>query len=266
MPGFVSTAFESVYENVVAPYAEPSRDKLLPDVPPTLKGREKPTLVISLDGTLIYSQWSRQYGWRYVKRPGVDEFLAQLAPLYELVLWTESLSSADVVIDKLDPRRLFRHRLYRDATTFTGGEHKKDLSYLNRDLNKVIIVDCADYAYSLHPHHGIAVNSYNIDEDPNQEDQALKRLMPFLIYLALALRKGTAAPFNEEIQALKVPAKLEDGGETFQKAVEARFAELRSAGKLPLQRGRGRGGSGGPEANIAGGTVWERMGLRKGGS
>lgn len=140
-----------VYENVIAPYAEPSRDKLLPDIPAQLKGREKPTLVISLDGTLIESQWSRQFGWRYIKRPGVDEFLAQLAPLYELVLWTDCLSTAETAIDRLDPRRCFRHRLYRDSTTYSGGLHRKDLGALNRDLDKVLIIDCDSQCYSFQP-------------------------------------------------------------------------------------------------------------------
>ena len=51
------TVYDGVYDNVIAPYAEPSREKLLPDLPPNIKGREKPTLVVSLDGTLIESQW-----------------------------------------------------------------------------------------------------------------------------------------------------------------------------------------------------------------
>jgi len=240
---FVSNA---VYDNVIAPYAEPSRDKLLRDIPPQVKGREKPTLVVSLDGTLIESQWTRQFGWRYVKRPGVDDFLRQLAPLYELVLWTECQNSAEPVIDRLDPagpqgQRLFQHRLYRDATTYTGGEHKKDLSALNRDLDKTLIIDCAASAYSLHPDSGIAIKSYRAAEDPNKEDKALRALIPFLQFLALNLKlKGSATPFREELQALGVSTSLDDGGESFEKAVIARFDELKAQGKLPMQRG-GRG-------------------------
>lgn len=143
--------YDKVYEYVIAPYAEPSRDKLLPDVPPQLKGRERPTLVVSLDGTLIESQWTRQFGWRYIKRPGVDEFLAQLSGLYEIVVWTDCLSTAEVAIDRLDPRRCIRHRLYRDATTYSDGLHKKDLAALNRDLDKCLIIDCDARCYSFQP-------------------------------------------------------------------------------------------------------------------
>jgi len=39
-----------------------------------------------------------------LKRPGVDMFLRRLAKLYELVIFTASLSKyADVIMDKLDP-------------------------------------------------------------------------------------------------------------------------------------------------------------------
>ena len=147
----VDAAYDTFYSYIIAPYAEPSREKLLPDIPSQIKGREKPTLVISLDGTLIESQWTRSHGWRYIKRPGVDEFIAHLAPLYELVLWTDSLSTADTVIDRLDPRKCFRHRLYRDATTYSGGLHRKDLTALNRDLSQTLIIDCDPQAYSFQP-------------------------------------------------------------------------------------------------------------------
>ena len=92
------TVCNSVYDNVIKDFAEPSREKLLPDLPPKLVGKEKPTLVVSLDGCLIQSSWTRQHGWRYIKRPGVDQFLASLAPLYELVLWTDTMNAGDPVV------------------------------------------------------------------------------------------------------------------------------------------------------------------------
>ena len=103
-------ASESLYDNVIKPYAEPSRDKLLPDLPRDREGRlmrAKPTLVLSLDGCLIQSLWSRQHGWRYIKRPGLDRFIEELAPYYELVLWTDAMNTAEPIIDKFDSRRRY---------------------------------------------------------------------------------------------------------------------------------------------------------------
>jgi len=191
----------------------------------------------------------------------VDEFIEHLAPFYELVLWTDCMNSADTVINRLDARRRFQHRLYRDATTYTGGEHRKDLSHLNRNMDRVLIVDCAEYAYSLQPSHGIALKAYSAVEDANNEDKSLPSLLPFLIYLALAARKGTlSGSFADELQLLGVSTTLEDGGVAFKEAVQKRFAELRSQNKLPTQRGARGGGASPP-----GGTLWERMKVVRGG-
>lgn len=251
LPGPLVDAYEAIYDNLIRPYADPSRDKLLPDLPAALKGREKPTLVISLDGTLIESQWTRQFGWRYVKRPGVDEFIEHLAPFYELVLWTECMSSADTAINRLDTRRRLGHRLYRDSTTYANGEHRKDLSHLNRNLDRVVIVDCAEYAFADQPRHGIVVKPYISAEDVDKEDKSLQSLVPFLIFLALAARKGTlTGSFADELQALGVSTTLDDGGGAFKEAVNKRFADLRAQNKLPAQRGGG---------GASGGTLWERL-------
>lgn len=258
--------YDVVYENVVAPYAEPSRDKLLPDVPSHMAGKEKPTLVVSLDGTLVHSDWTRQYGWRYAKRPGVDQFLAQLAPFYEIVLWTECLNSSEHIIDKLDPlpppRRAIRHKLYRDATHYTGGLHRKDLRALNRNLDKVLVVGCAPYEYSLQPGHGVALSEYKAD----QGDVELKRLLPFLQYLAIGTMVGSVKSLAGELKELGVDTHITDGGAAFEKAVAARFADLRSKGLMPVADRRGRYQPG-PNVASSGhgssGTLWSRMGITK---
>ena len=284
----VDAAYDTFYSYIIAPYAEPSREKLLPDIPSQIKGREKPTLVISLDGTLIESQWTRSHGWRYIKRPGVDEFIAHLAPLYELVLWTDSLSTADTVIDRLDPRKCFRHRLYRDATTYSGGLHRKDLTALNRDLSQTLIIDCDPQAYSFQPSelspatsstythtracrsdlfslssrhitdHGISVSKYSSEADPEKKDEQLKQITRFLYYLAIAKRLGTVTDFSAELQQLEVSTNLENNnGKDFEAAVDKRFAELRAEGKMPQMQRGGR-------VTLAGGqgsTIWSRMGI-----
>lgn len=252
MPETVLSAYEYVYtalyDNIVKPYAEPSRDKLLPDLPPQVKGKEKPTLCLSLDGCLIQSEWTRQHGWRYIKRPGVDQFLASLAPLYELVLWTDAMNAAEPVVDRLDPRRLIRHRLFRDTTTFSGGFHRKDLSALNRDLERVLIIDVAEEAFSLQPHHGIIVPSYDAAADPDKKDRSLTALIPWLQYLAITRPPDFAA----ELQAVR--QQFPD--DSVANACEKKLAELRSQGKL-VARGA-RMVDAGPR-----GTVWERLRKRE---
>ncbi|EFJ19206.1 hypothetical protein SELMODRAFT_111225 [Selaginella moellendorffii] len=51
---------------------------------------------------------------RLAKRPGVDEFLRDMAKLYKIVVFTAAMQYyADKILDKLDPDELITHRLYR---------------------------------------------------------------------------------------------------------------------------------------------------------
>lgn len=49
----------------------------------------------------------------------------------------------------MDPNGYISWRLARDATKFTGGKHVKDLSKLNRPINKIVIVDDNADSFSL---------------------------------------------------------------------------------------------------------------------
>lgn len=111
-------------------YQEPAFDKLLPDPQPYFA---RPyTLCLSLDELLVHSEWSREYGWRVAKRPGLDYFLLYLSQYYELVLFTTASSvMAENVLQKLDPHHIVMWRLYREATKFEDGEIVKVCSQLS---------------------------------------------------------------------------------------------------------------------------------------
>ena len=99
------TACNAVYDAVIKDFAEPSREKLLPDLPPKFVGKEKPTLVVSLDGCLIQSSWTRQHGWRYIKRPGVDQFLASHS-IFEVVQEPYARGTGEELRFRLQPGRV----------------------------------------------------------------------------------------------------------------------------------------------------------------
>ena len=102
-------------------YKEPPTKTLLPDEDPQF--RQPYTLVFSLEDLLVHSEWSREHGWRLAKRPGVDYFLRYLNQYYELVLFTSVPSlTGDQVVRKLDPYRIIRWPLFREATKYKDGE------------------------------------------------------------------------------------------------------------------------------------------------
>ncbi|TSN39349.1 Mitochondrial import inner membrane translocase subunit TIM50 [Bagarius yarrelli] len=162
---------------------EPTSPKLLPD--PLKEPYYQPpyTLVLELTDVLLHPEWSLATGWRFKKRPGIDYLFQQLAPLYEIVIFTsETGMTAFPLIDSIDPQGFVMYRLFRDATRYMEGHHVKDVSCLNRDTSKVIIVDCKREAFSLQPFNGMALRKW----DGNSEDRTLYDLAAFLKTIALS--------------------------------------------------------------------------------
>ncbi|XXH06152.1 hypothetical protein Hte_012598 [Hypoxylon texense] len=159
-------------------YSEPAFEKLLPDPNPMF---ERPyTLCISLEDMLVHSEWTREHGWRIAKRPGVDYFLHYLSQYYELVLFTSvPFVAGEPLVRKLDPFRFIVWPLFREATKYKDGEIVKDLSYLNRDLSKVIIIDTKAEHVRNQPENAIILNKWTGDP----KDTELVSLIPFLEYI-----------------------------------------------------------------------------------
>ncbi|XP_028818865.1 mitochondrial import inner membrane translocase subunit TIM50 [Denticeps clupeoides] len=162
---------------------EPTSPKLLPD--PVKEPYYQPpyTLVLELTDVLLHPEWSLATGWRFKKRPGIDYLFQQLAPLYEIVIFTaETGMTAYPLIDNIDPQGFVMYRLFRDATRYMEGHHVKDVSCLNRDTSKVIVVDCKREAFSLQPFNGMALRKW----DGNSEDRTLYDLAAFLKTIAIS--------------------------------------------------------------------------------
>lgn len=182
VPGKMWRRIRSRFGDQMGYYTEPAFPKLLPDVP--LDQRAPYTLVLSLEDLLVHSTWDRTHGYRMAKRPGVDYFIRYLSPYYELVLFTSvPVGIADPVIKKLDPFHFIMWPLGREATKYEGGDFVKDLSYLNRDLKKTLIIDTVPGHVKNQPENAIVLPKWSGDvKDPKTND--LVALIPFLEYIA----------------------------------------------------------------------------------
>ena len=141
------------------------------------------TLVLDLEKTLVSSSWDRKYGWRHAKRPGVDKFLRDMAQYYEIVLYSPSIDGVAIpVVESLDKDGYIRHRLFRDATHYYNGVHVKDLARLNRNIQRMVVIDDDPAEVQFNPENLIRVQPY---EDPSDRtDDTLARITPFLIEIA----------------------------------------------------------------------------------
>ncbi|EPT04544.1 hypothetical protein FOMPIDRAFT_1013914 [Fomitopsis schrenkii] len=163
---------------------------LLPPIAPEYAGRK--CLVLDLDETLVHSSLkpvpspdyivpveieSFWHNFYVLKRPGVDRFLKQMGEIYEVVVFTASLSKyADPVLDRLDPDRSVAHRLFRESCYNHRGNYVKDLSQLGRPIEDTIIIDNSPASYIFHPNNAVPISSWF--NDPH--DTELNDLCPFL--------------------------------------------------------------------------------------
>lgn len=163
------------------------------------------------DGKLLGPQVPILY---YVhKRPFCDEFLRKVSKWYNLIVFTASVQQyADPVIDWLElERKYFSARYYRQHCTYRNGAFIKDLSLVEPDLSKVMILDNSPLSYILHEgiHLLLSASRSSADRitdnaipiegwisDPTDSD--LLHLVPFLeglqyatdVRALLALRLG----------------------------------------------------------------------------
>jgi CTD nuclear envelope phosphatase 1 len=146
--------------------------------------------------------------------------LRKICNWYKLVVFTASVQEyADPVIDWLEQeRKFFQGRYYRQHCTLRNGAFIKDLSSVEPDLSKVMILDNSPMSYIFHEgesyYRAIIVSItffLNIHTDnaipikgwiSDPTDHGLLNLIPMLEALQyvtdvrafLALRRGEAEP------------------------------------------------------------------------
>lgn len=179
-PGLVYQRAMARWGSTVSYYKDPVLPKVLPDAALMDPNMPPYTLVLGLEDVLVHSEWSREHGWRIAKRPGLDYFIRYLSPYYELVIFSNQPQfTADQVHRKIDPFQM-AFPLNRDATRYEDGGYVKDLSYLNRDLKKVIMVDADAHHAKAQPENAIVLPKWTGDP----KDTTLIDLIPFLEYTA----------------------------------------------------------------------------------
>ena len=131
-------------------------------------------MVLDLDETLVHSQFmefsdksdlviqieiENEIHDIHVKvRPGVKEFLEKMDKIYELVVFTASISKyADPLLDLIDKKGYCPYRLFREHCTLINTTFVKDLQRLGRDIKNIIIVDNSPVSYALHPENGLTI-------------------------------------------------------------------------------------------------------------
>jgi len=158
------------------------QNELLPPQIGSKKGKK--CLILDLDETLVHSSFvpTEECDFKisveiegivrtiYVsKRPNVDQFLKTCGGLFEVVVFTASLSLyADPVLDLLDIHKVIDYRLFRESCTPYGGTYVKDLYRMGRSLNSLIIVDNSPHSYLFNPQNALPCVSWFDDRSDTE--------------------------------------------------------------------------------------------------
>ncbi|KAH6897955.1 import inner membrane translocase subunit tim-50 [Coprinopsis sp. MPI-PUGE-AT-0042] len=182
-------------------FNKPAWPELLPPPMPPPQGKPY-TLVVSLDDLLITSTWDRQHGWRTAKRPGVDYFLAYISQFFEVVVFTSQPTyTALPILEKMDRYNFFiSHRLCREGTRHLNGKIVKDISYLNRDPSKVIVLDTVPEHVCLQPENAIILPKWKGDP----KDKGLVAMIPFLESIGI-YKPADVRPILQRYEGKNIP-------------------------------------------------------------
>ncbi|ELA42798.1 dullard-like phosphatase domain-containing protein [Vittaforma corneae ATCC 50505] len=181
-------------------------------LPPALDS--KPTLVLDLDNTLIFSTIKELTNFDHkitvnyngkaqpvwiVERPGLQSFLEHVANKYEVILFTAGIRQYGVkVMKKIDRKMRISYFLDRRFCTLIGKNNRnqdffsKDLKILGRDLSKVLLVDDRDYSFCSDIDNGILVPIFNGDP----QDRCLDCLKEYLDYCSTLDDMRCRKPFE----------------------------------------------------------------------
>ena len=169
-------------------------DNLLPK-----KSCDKKTLVLDLDETLVHSQFQpfevpsditlkieledELHDIHVMVRPGVKEFLENMGKIYEIVIFTASVSKyADPLLDIIDKEKNCKFRLFREHCTPINTCFVKEIKRLGRQLKDIVIVDNSPMSYALNPENGLPISTW-FDDKEDRELYNISSILEFLSFV-----------------------------------------------------------------------------------
>ena len=163
------------------------------------KTSDKKTLVLDLDETLVHSQFQpfdipsditlkielegELHDIHVLVRPGVKEFLENMGKIYEIVIFTASVSKyADPLLDIIDKEKNCKYRLFREHCTPINACFVKEIKKLGRDLKDIVIVDNSPMSYALNPENGLPILTW-FDDKEDRELYNISSILEFLSFV-----------------------------------------------------------------------------------
>ena len=156
----------------------------------------KKTLILDLDETLVHSAFypfqiksdiilkinldGKSHIIYVLKRPNLDFFLKKISELYNVIIFTASLSEyAEPLIDILDPEKKFG-RMFRQNCIKKNGFYIKDLNQFGNNFKDIIIIDNNPISFIMNRDNGLPIMTWY----ENMNDDELIKFIPLLEFLS----------------------------------------------------------------------------------
>ena len=164
--------------------------------PNIIKNQSKKTLILDLDETLVHSAFypfqiksdiilkinldGKSHIIYVLKRPNLDFFLKKISELYNVIIFTASLSEyAEPLIDILDPEKKFG-RMFRQNCIKKNGFYIKDLNQFGNNFKDIIIIDNNPISFIMNRDNGLPIMTWY----ENMNDDELIKFIPLLEFLS----------------------------------------------------------------------------------
>ncbi len=138
---------------------------------------KKYTLILDLNKTLGYYN---EEG-KVILRNGLFSFLDSIKPFYELISFCgEQKYIADGIIKEIEKeKKYFDYNLNRDNCIIYENNLVKDISFIGRDMTKIIVVDDDENCFKLNKENAIKISTFNgyNNKDKNNKNNANKLLL-----------------------------------------------------------------------------------------
>lgn len=155
------------------------------------KNSIRPVIVLDLDDTIINCSLIRKSSYSFSikignhqrayinSRPGLHEFLKEVSSMFEIFFFTASSNIyGNQIINIMAPETPDNHRLFRDSCKNIFGYSVKDLSILDRPMNKIMLIDDIHGSALLQPDNLIRITPWNGKDD---DSVLLEQLLPVLV-------------------------------------------------------------------------------------
>ena len=134
---------------------------------------KKYTLILDLNKTLGYYN---EEG-KVILRNGLFSFLDSIKPFYELISFCgEQKYITDGIIKEIEKeKKYFDYNLNRDNCIIYENNLVKDISFIGRDMTKIIVVDDDENCFKLNKENAIKISTFNgyNNKDKNNKNNSV---------------------------------------------------------------------------------------------